>query len=84
VNFQPDQSERWAIPQDAARLLAVTFGLTIEDVRRDAHDVSISHGLNDDYLLSSIETRHQLNATIAVVYLRSLHAAVSHQESGGD
>ena len=76
--FQPDRSQTRTIPPYAARLLAVTFGLTVADVSADAHDVATWPDPNNNDLLASIETRRKLDATKAAVYLQILRTAVQH------
>ena len=75
--FQLNFAQPWAIQSEVAHQLAVTFGLTVTDVRADAHDVATWHGLNDDDLLTSIGARRSLGVQDAATYLRNLRAALS-------
>ena len=76
-SFQTDLSQSWLIPSDAAHALAITFGLTVADVRTDAHDVATWHGLNHDDLLTSIGTRRRLDVATVAIYLRNLRTALA-------
>ena len=74
--FQPTPADLWPIPPDAARRLAITFGLTVTDVRADVRDVATWHGPNDDDLLASLKARRKLGVESAATYLRDLRTAV--------
>jgi hypothetical protein len=74
--FQPNFAQSWSIQSDVARQLAITFGLTVTDVRADAHDVATWRGPNDDDLLTSIGTRRRLGVQDAATYLRNLRTAL--------
>jgi hypothetical protein len=74
--FQPNFAQSWSIQPDVAHRLAITFGLTVMDVRADAHDVATWHGSNDDHLLTSICARRRLGVQDATTYLRNLRTAL--------
>ncbi len=75
--FQLNRAQSWSIQSDVAHRLAITFGLTVTDVRADAHDdVSTWHGPNDDDLLTSIGARRRLGVQDAATYLRNLRTAL--------
>ena len=67
--FQPN------LTQDAAHQLAITFGLTVADVRADAHDVATWHSSDDD-LVAAIGARRRLGVQDAATYLRNLRTAL--------
>ena len=69
--FQPNFAQSWSIQSDIARQLAITFGLTVTDVRADAHDVATWHDPNDDDLLTSIGARRGLGRLDAAAYLHN-------------
>jgi hypothetical protein len=75
-SFQPDRGQAWSIGSDAAHKLAITFGLTVADVRADARDVATWHHPSDDDLLTSIGARRRLGVQTAATYLRSLRSAL--------
>lgn len=79
--FQPDLLHTWSIHTETAHLLAVTFGLTVEEVVADARDVATLHPPNEHALLTSIKSRRLLTASITAVYLRSLRAALAAWEA---
>jgi hypothetical protein len=74
--FQPNPAQSWSIQSDFARRLAITFGLTVADVRADARDVATWHGPNDADLLTSIGARRRLGVQDAATYLRNLRTAL--------
>ncbi len=73
--FQPDLAQSWSMRSDAAHRLAITFGLTVADVRADARAVGTWHGSDDD-LVAEIETRRRLDPAAAAIYLRKLRSAL--------
>jgi hypothetical protein len=74
--FQPAPADFWPIPPDVARQLAITFGLTVTDVRADARDVVRWHGPSEG-LLTSIGARRRLGVQSAATYLQDLRAALT-------
>ena len=74
--FQPNFAQSWSMRSDASHRLAITFGLTVTDVRADARDVATWHGPSDDELLTSIGARRRLGVLDAATYLRNLRTAV--------
>jgi hypothetical protein len=74
--FQPNFAQTWSIQSDVAHRLAITFGLTVTDVRADARDVATWQGPDDADLLTSIAARRRLGAQDATTYLRNLRTAL--------
>ena len=75
-SFQPNHAQSWSIRSDVAHRLAITFGLTVTDIRADARDVATWHAPNDDDLLASIGARRRLAVQDAATYLRNLRTAL--------
>ncbi len=74
--FQLNRAQSWSIQPAAAHQLAITFGLTVTDVRADARDVATWRGPNDDELLTSIGARRRLGVQDTATYLRNLRTAL--------
>jgi hypothetical protein len=74
--FQPNLAQLSSMQSDATHRLAITFGLTVTDVRADARDVATWHGANDDDLVAAIGTRRRLGFQAAATYLRDLRTAL--------
>ena len=75
-SFEPNFGQAWSIGSKVAHQLAITFGLTVTDVRADARDVATWHGPNNDDLLTSIGARRGLGRMDAATYLQNLRAAL--------
>ena len=73
--FQLNRAQSWSMQSDAAHRLAITFGLTVADVRADAHDIATWHSTDDD-LVAAIGARRRLGLQDAATYLRNLRAAL--------
>jgi hypothetical protein len=73
--FQLNRAQSWLIQPAAAHQLAITFGLTVSDIRADAHDVATWHGTDDD-LTTAISARRRLGLQAAATYLRDLRTAL--------
>jgi hypothetical protein len=73
--FQPNLAQSWSMQSKAAHRLAITFGLTVADVRVDAHDVATWRGTDDD-LAALIGARRRLGMQDAATYHRNLRAAL--------
>jgi hypothetical protein len=74
--FRLNRAQSWSMQSDAAHRLAITFGLTVTDVRADARDVATWHGSNDDDLVAAIGARRRLGFQAAATYLRDLRTAL--------
>ena len=74
--FQLNRARPWSMQSDTAHRLAITFGLTVTNVRADARDVATWHGPSDDELLTSIGARRGLGVLDAATYLRNLRTAL--------
>jgi hypothetical protein len=70
-SFQTSFDPGASIPPGVAYQVAITFGLTIADVRVDARDVA-TWGGPDDVLLAAIAHRRRLAPTAAAAYLETL------------
>jgi hypothetical protein len=68
--FEPF-AHSWSIRSDIAHQLAITFGLTLVNVRTDARDVATWHGPNEDDLLASIRARRGLGRLDAATTFRT-------------
>ena len=79
--FQPNLAQSWSIQSDVAHRLAITFGLTVTDVRADARDVATWHGTDDD-LATAIGARRRLGVQDAATYLRNLQPALDESRRG--
>jgi hypothetical protein len=74
--FQPNLDPSSSIPADVLHQVAITFGLTVADVRVDARDIATWVGA-DDGLLHGIAQRRRLAPTRAATYLEDLRTALS-------
>ena len=73
--FQSNFAHSCSIQSDVAHRLAITFGLTVADVRADTHDVARWHGTDDD-LVAVIGARRRLSQQDAATYIRDLRTAL--------
>jgi hypothetical protein len=73
--FQPNLAQSGSMQSDAVHRLAIAFGLTVADVRVDAHNVATCHGSNDD-LVAAIGARRRLGVQDAATYLQNLRTAL--------
>jgi hypothetical protein len=74
--FQLNRAQSWLIQPAAAHQLAITFGLTVADVRADTRDVATWHGTDDD-LATAIGARRRLSVQDATTYLRNLRTTAA-------
>jgi hypothetical protein len=74
-SFEPDPAQAGSIGSKVAHQLAITFGLTVADVKADVRDVATWHGTDDD-LVAAIGVRRQLGLQDAATYLRNLRTAL--------